>query len=234
MVGDRILAIIPARSGSKRLPGKNIKLLNGKPLIQWTIEAALKSTYIDEVLVSTDCDEIITLANKLGGLAPFKRPKELATDTASSVDVALHALSFVESLGEKYTYVVFLQPTSPLRNEKHIDEAIETVLRNNLESCVSVCEAEHSPLWCSKVSSKTNKMDFSNMRGLVNCRSQDLPTFYRLNGAIYIINCDSLREKNQLFLLNNCTPYIMSQESSVDIDNKLDFIVAEAVLEAQH
>lgn len=232
MESKGILAVIPARAGSKRLPNKNMRLLNGKPLIQWTIDAALKSKYIDDVIVSSDSSAIIELANKVAMLAPFKRPFELATDTAKSIDVALHALKYAEDNKCKYKYIVLLQPTSPLRTSEHIDEAIEFVLKNKLESCVSVCEAEHSPLWCSLLDINTHKLNFDQMEGKVNARSQDLPVFYRLNGAMYITKTEVLRETEQFFSLGDCTPFVMSQESSIDIDTKLDFIVAQTVMES--
>ena len=136
------LAVIPARGGSKRLPGKNILDLCGKPIIAWSIEAGLNSSYIDKVVVSSDDDDILDTAKRFKAEI-IKRPKQLASDTASSFDVVKHAIDNLES----YDYVVLLQPTSPLRNYQHIDKAIEFLEEKNADSIISVCEVNHSPLW---------------------------------------------------------------------------------------
>jgi CMP-N,N'-diacetyllegionaminic acid synthase len=218
------LAIIPARCGSKRLPNKNILNLAGKPLIEWSIDAALKSKYIDKVVVSSDDENILKIAKNKCNV--IKRPKELATDTASTNDIIKHVL---ESLKEKYDYIILLQPTSPLRNEKHIDEAIEFLDKKNADAVISVCEMEHSPLWSNTLSDDLSMKNFLKKEALK--RSQDLPKFYRINGAIYICKTDKFLEENTLFLKDNIFAYIMDKKYSVDIDDEFDFKFAEFLVE---
>ncbi|MBC8555357.1 MAG: acylneuraminate cytidylyltransferase family protein, partial [Candidatus Brocadiales bacterium] len=142
----RILAIIPARGGSKRLPRKNILDLAGKPPIAWSIEAALGSKYIDRVIVSTDDEEIAGISRKYGADVPFMRPNKLATDESSSVDVVLHVINTLKEKGRESEYIMLLQPTSPLRTMENIDEAVELLQSSSSDAVISVCEAEHSPL----------------------------------------------------------------------------------------
>ena len=180
-----VLAIIPARKGSKRLVGKNMLDLKGKPLITWTIEEALKSKYIDNIIISTDDENIINLSKQYKGInIPFIRPKELSSDRATSLDVVLHALSFYRSNDKNFDYVMLLQPTSPLRKSKDIDNSIEE-LTEEIKSVVSVCETDHSPLWCNKLPENKSMKNFLS-KEFLNLRSQDLPKYYRLNGAVYI------------------------------------------------
>ena len=182
----RILAIIPARGGSKRLPGKNIKALNGKPLIQWTIESALHIDDISRVMVSTDCKKTAKLALSVGAEVPYIRPAELATDTSTSSDVIKHALDYYAEQNEYFDFILFLQPTSPIRSAKHNLEVIKLLQAKNADAIVSVCECEHSPLWTNTLPSD--------------------------------------------FLSSNIYAYVMDNQSSVDIDTKLDFIVAETIM----
>lgn len=146
------LAIIPARGGSKRLPRKNVLDLCGKPLITWSIEAGLNSKYIDKVVVSSDDDEILEISRKFGA-ETIKRPDELASDTATTFDAIKHTIDNLE----KYDYIVLLQPTSPLRDQKHIDEAIELLVEKNADAVVSVCEMDHSPLWSNTLPQDGNE-----------------------------------------------------------------------------
>ena len=177
---NRFLAIIPARGWSKRLPKKNILELHEKPLIAYTIESALKSKYINKVVVSSDDDETLEISKSFG--AEFiKRPGELASDTATTFDAIKHTIDNLE----EYEYVVLLQPTSPLRNEKHIDEAIEFLEEKQADAIVSVCEMDHSPLWSNTLPKDGNMNNFLRDE-VLNKRSQDLEKYYRLNGAVYI------------------------------------------------
>lgn len=225
----KILAIIPARGGSKRLPGKNIKSLHGKPLIQWAIESASGIKEVSRIVVSTDCPQIADVAEKSGAEVPFMRPEELASDTSSSTDVVKHALSFYKAKGEHFDYILLLQPTSPIRNAVHTQEAIDMLIAKQADAIVSVCKCDHSPLW-------TNTLpDDQSMEGFVrsefkNTRSQDLPDYYRLNGAIYITKTSNFFKENSLFLSSNIYAYVMDRESSIDIDDKLDFMLAETIL----
>ena len=139
----RILIFIPARGGSKRIPKKNIKLFNGKPLIQWTIEAAINSGISNEICVSTDCEETKSIAESMGADVPFTRPKSLSSDKAKSIDVALHALSYYKDTQS----IILLQPTSPLRTSKHLQSFYDYITKSCATSAVSICECQHSPLW---------------------------------------------------------------------------------------
>ena len=219
------LAIIPARGGSKRLPRKNILDLCGKPLISWSIEAALKSKYISKVVVSSDDEEILNISSNFGADI-IKRPYELANDTATTFDTVKHTIDNFEN----YDYIVLLQPTSPLRNEKHIDEAIELLEEKQADAIVSVCEMDHSPLWSNTLPKDGNMRGFLREE-ILNKRSQDLEKYYRLNGAIYICKTDKLLENKSFFLKDNIFAYIMDRKSSIDIDEEIDFLFAEKVIE---
>jgi len=225
----KILAIIPARGGSKRLPRKNIKVLNGKPLIQWTIESALGINEICKVMVSTDSQEIADIALKVGAEVPFIRPDNLATDVSSSSDVIKHTLDYYKEKGETFDFVLLLQPTSPIRNSKHNIEAINLLCSKQADAIVSICECEHSPLWTNTLPDDLSMGQFIKDE-IKNTRSQDLPSFYRLNGAIYLTRVSRFYEENTLFLSSNIYAYTMDSESSVDIDHELDFLFAETIL----
>ena len=224
----KILAIVPARGGSKRLPGKNIKILNGKPLIQWAIESALGINYITRVMVSTDSQGIADIALKSGAKVPFLRPKSISTDTSSSSEVIEHALDYYKEQGEIFDFILLLQPTSPMRNKKHIEEAIALLRSKGADAVVSVCECEHSPLWTNTLPENLS-MDKFIKDEIKHTRSQDLPLSYRLNGAIYLSKVSRFYEEKTLFLSSNIYAYVMDSESSVDIDHELDFLLAETV-----
>ena len=226
MIGkNKVLGLIPARGNSKRLPRKNIIELYGKPLIAWTIEAALGSKYIDRVIVSTDNQEIANIAKKYGAEVPFIRPSELATDEATTIDAVLYSLGQLEEVGEKYDYIALLQPTSPLRTTQNIEESIELLQTKNSDAVISVCEAEHHPLW-SNVLPDDLSMDNFLDASVKNKRSQDLPKQYRINGAIYISSVKKLKKENSFFLSDNCIAYIMKKNVSIDIDTMDDFDLA--------
>lgn len=218
------LAIIPARGGSKRLPRKNVLDLCGKPLITYSIEAGLKSKYISKVVVSSDDEEILQISQNFGADI-IKRPDELANDTATTFDAIEHTIKSLE----KYDYIVLLQPTSPLRNEKHIDEAIELLELKKADAIISVCETDHSPLWCNILNEDLSMTNFLS-KELLNKRSQDLPKYYRLNGAIYVCKTDKLLENKGFFLEDKVTAYIMDRKSSIDIDDEIDFKLAQFCL----
>lgn len=222
------LAIIPARGGSKRLPRKNILDLAGKPLIAWTIEAALKSKYINKVVVSSDNAEILAIAQKCGAEI-IKRPDELARDTTTTFETVKHA---VENL-EEYDYIMLLQPTSPIRNADHIDEAIELLLAKEADAVVSVCEMDHSPLWSNTLPDDRSMNRFLR-DDVLNKRSQDLEKYYRLNGAIYICKTDKLLAEKSFFLNENIYAYVMDKKSSIDIDEGIDFKIAEFFILSSH
>ncbi|OFA32764.1 CMP-N-acetlyneuraminic acid synthetase [Glaciecola punicea] len=225
--GKKILAIIPARGGSKRLLNKNILLLNNKPLIAWTIEAATSSEYITDVVVSTDCQDIANSARQYGATVPFMRPAELSTDTSTSNSVLLHALEYLGA--HNYDIVVSLQPTSPLRTSQDIDSAIELLNSRNAQGVVSVCPCEHSPLWCNLLPDNLSMGDFLPKKHLTS-RSQDLPAYFRLNGAIYAFRTDEILKNSGITYTEHTLAYVMPSERSIDIDTKLDFKISEFIL----
>lgn len=219
--GRKVLALIPARGGSKRLPRKNVLNLAGKPLIAWTIEAAKKSKYIDKVIVSTDDDEIARVSEECGAEVPFRRPEYLASDTATSNDVVLHAIG---ALDDQFDVIVILQPTSPLRDDSHIDESLNVLIEKGGEGVVSVTPCEHSPLWSNTLPPDGNMNDF--LSELSNRRSQDLPQYYRLNGAIYGFTVESILRNKGVSYNKNVFSYVLPSELSIDIDTKFDFKLA--------
>ena len=220
------LAIIPARGGSKRLPQKNLLNLCGKPLIAWTIEAGIESRYIDRIIVSSDSDKILEVARIYDGVLALKRPRDLATDTAKTIDAIKHA---IENTSQQFDYTILLQPTSPLRIGKHIDAAIEFLDEKKADAVISVCEMEHPPQWSNTLPRDLSMKNFLKEE-IKHERSQDLPKYYRLNGAIYICNTQRLLKENSFFIRDNIFAYIMDKESSVDIDDKFDFKLAECLM----
>ncbi|MFH0709178.1 MAG: acylneuraminate cytidylyltransferase family protein [Pseudomonadota bacterium] len=225
MFNDKtILAIVPARGGSKRLPRKNVLDLAGKPLIAWTIEAGLKSKYIDKVVVTSDDNEILEISH-LYGADCIKRPLDLASDTATTFDALKHTIDHLEN----FDYIVLLQPTSPLRNEQNIDEAIDLLFKREAGAVISVCEMEHSPLWSNTLPEDGEMSEFLR-KEVLNKRSQDLPSYYRLNGAVYICKTDKLLNEKTFFIKEKIFAYVMKKENSVDIDDLYDFHLASAIL----
>lgn len=218
------LAIIPARGGSKRLPRKNILDLCGKPLISWSIEAGLKSKYVDKVVVSSDDTEILNISNEFK-VQVIKRPNELASDTSTSFDAVKHAIDNLES----YEYILLLQPTSPLRNQNHIDKAIEILEEKNADAVISVCEMNHNSVWSNTLDDSLSMEGFIS-DNLLNNRSQDLKKHYRLNGAIYLCKTDKLLKEKSFFLKKNIFAYVMNSNDSIDIDRKEDFELASLYL----
>jgi CMP-N,N'-diacetyllegionaminic acid synthase len=221
------LAIIPARGGSKRLPRKNVLDLAGKPLIAWTIEAGKNSSYIDKVVVTSDDEEIMQIASNLGADV-IERPAELASDTATTFDAIKHA---IENTSGHFDYVVVLQPTSPLRNSMHVDEAIELLFEKQADAIISICETEHSPLWSNTLPEDGSLKNFLPDE-IKNKRSQDLPKYYRLNGAIYLCKVNRLLSEKSLFLSDRINGYVMSIKNSIDIDVDTDFELAKILIQS--
>lgn len=220
-----IIAIIPARGGSKRLPGKNVKLLVEKPLIAWTIEATLESKVFDHIFVSTDCDKIAELSKSFGAEVPFLRPPEIATDTATTDDVVTHLVEwFEDKYNREVTTVAILQPTSPLRNAQHIQEAFELMKDKNAKAVISVCELEYPIQFCNKLDLDGSMDGFIDSKNIK--RTQDLEPYYRLNGAIYLFERDYAFSLSKLYSKGTYA-YIMTSQLSVDIDTKEDFTLAE-------
>lgn len=175
----KFLAIIPARGGSKGLPGKNIKNLNGKPLIAYSIEAAIEANIFDKIIVSTDSEEIAKIALKYGAEVPFLRPRELATDNANSMDALFHAIEFLKEQGEIYDYIMKLQPTSPLRTKKEILESVELLFEKSAESIISVSECQHYPLWANTLNEEKAMNNFIKEE-IKHKNRQELPKYYKI------------------------------------------------------
>lgn len=222
-----MLAVIPARGGSKGVPEKNIKKLGEKPLIAYTIEAAISSKVFEKVIVSTDSDRIAEISTQYGAEIPFIRPSEISGDLVASDDVILHAIDYCKRNGEQYDEICKLQPTSPFRTEKHIREAYQLFIKKEADFLVSVCECEHSPLWAGTIGPDLRLDDFISDEAKRACR-QDLQVYYRLNGAIYMGKSKKFCE-NKNFLGKNSIAYIMNQADSIDIDSLLDFKIAETI-----
>ena len=219
------IAIILARGGSKRLLKKNILDFGGKPLIAWSIEAASDSKYIDRLIISTDSKEIADVAIKYNCEVPFMRPPELATDDANSNDVILHAL---DKLEYPYDIVMLLQPTSPLRKSKDIDQALEFMQKNNVSVVVSVCSSNKPLYWHFTLGTDGNLKPLYKDK-LFYTNRQELPLTYIPNGALYIAKTDYYRSK-KTFYTGSTFAYLMPPERSVDIDNRIDFYTAEAII----
>ncbi|TKH33154.1 acylneuraminate cytidylyltransferase family protein [Paenibacillus polymyxa] len=219
------LAVIPARGGSKGLPGKNIRLLHDKPLIQYSIEAALNSGCVNEVVVTTDNEDIARVSSQAGAAVPFIRPAELATDVAKSIDVLKHAVEFYEQTQNQFFDVIMLlQPTSPLRNALDIKEAYTLFLNNQADSLQSVTLSGVQPYLLRKMDN--GKLTSYLKDEKEHLRRQDLKELYALNGAIYIVKRDLLMNSDTLIGPRNCG-YIMPRERSVDIDDEFDLKMAE-------
>lgn len=231
--GKSVLTIIPARGESKRLPGKNTKELYGKPLIGWSIKEAVSCVDIDRIVVSTDDEDIAEVAKKYGVEIPFMRPADLANDTASTVDVIFHTIEWLRKHQDyQAEYILLLQPTSPLRTVADIENAIQMLKDKDALAVVSVCETDHHPWWSNTLPENGNMKNFIRP-DILNKRRQDLPVFYRLNGAIYLAETDYLHECNGFFGPDTFA-YKMPKSRSVDIDSDLDFKLAQLLLEEEN
>lgn len=225
------IAIIPARSGSKGLKDKNIKQLNGRPLIWYSVNAAIKSKCFDKIVVSTDSSHYADIARECGAEVPFLRSEKLAGDKASSWAVVKEVIDYYDKEGVHFDSLMLLQPTSPLRSFKDILSAYELLKSKSANAIISVTEMEHSPLW-SNVLPDNGCMD-NFIPKQYNVARQKLPTYYRYNGAVYLI-------KNTLFDLlldedswDKVFAYVMPKERSVDIDDAFDFLLAETLLNSK-
>jgi CMP-N,N'-diacetyllegionaminic acid synthase len=222
--GQRVLAVIPARGGSKAVPRKNIRLVGDRPLLTYTIEAASASAYIDRILVSSEDAEILRIA-AANGAEPMVRPEELAADDTPGIAPVLHALEHNPS----FELVVLLQPTSPLRSTADIDGCIEQCTRAGTQSCVSVQEVDQSPYWMYRLDNKDNLVPIFHDDHFNKARRQELPKVFVLNGAVYVARVDwLLMEKS--FLQGNVKPWVMPAERSLDIDTERDLQVFSDIL----
>lgn len=222
----KIYSIITARGGSKGIPRKNIKILNGKPVVAYSIEASISTDLIKNTYVTTE-DEEISEISKQYGAEIIKRPQKLAEDTSSSVDVVLHSLEYLENNGKLPDFFVLLQPTSPLRITEDIENAIDLFIENECDALISVCEIDHSSML--SLSLKNEFLVPNCDEEFLTKRRQDLPTYYSPNGAIYITTPESLR-KNKTFIPEKTIPYVMPKERSVDLDTPFDLKLAEFLL----
>lgn len=229
--GKRILAVIAARGGSKGLPGKNIKVLAGKPLIVWTIEKALESRYFDRIIVSTDDKAIARVAEDNGAEVPFLRPDELASDHANSVDVVIHAINFLKDRGDEFDYIALLEPTSPLRKDDDMDRAIETLVDagDSADSLVSLGKITLEHPWVAKKVEKSGYMaPFVESTGKV-ARRQELKDAFFPYGVIYLSSVSSLF-KHRTFYPERTLPLFIERWQCYEIDDIYDFITVEAIL----
>lgn len=221
---NNILVVIPARGGSKGLPGKNIKMLCGKPLITYSIDVARAITSDENICVSTDDHKIIEVVKNYGLNVPFVRPAQLATDKSTTNDVLLHAIDYYEKLGKYFDKLLLLQPTSPLRKVEEVKEAI-SLYREDIDMVVSVMKSHSPSVLC-------NDNEDGYLELVYNKKAQgrqSLPTFYEFNGAIYVINIKALKRKG-LSGFNKRVKYVMPKESSIDIDDIYDFMLIENLI----
>jgi len=222
---DKIIAVIPARAGSKRLPQKNILPIAGRPCIEWTLVAACESKEIDHIVVSTDDPKVEAIVGRYDEVALIKRPPHLAQDGSSAIDVALHVLDLKESEGEKLSWLVLLQPTSPLRTSDHIDQALRLVRERGADGLVSICRTAHPREWIAPAAPGASLQPFFLETNLEKSAAE-LPVSYTVNGAIYLIRVDLFRKEKTFFPMREIIGYEMDRRCSVDIDDEYDFAVA--------
>ena len=227
--GKSVVALIPARGGSKGVPGKNIRPAGGKPLIAWSIEASRASRYVDRTILSSDDPAIAAVARQFGCEVPFMRPAELATDKADSMGVVRHALA---ALSDRYDYLVLLQPTSPLRVASDIDAALELYIDSGATTCISVCETDKHPYWMVKMNADRSVEQLYPPEQIPT-RRQDAPPVFALNGAIYVAPADYLAGGGD-FITAGTIGYVMPKDRSFDIDTELDLRLADFLLAEGH
>lgn len=225
----KLLFIIPARGGSKGIPGKNVKELAGKPLIYYSIDAARHFVKDDFICLTTDSEEIIQKAEDYGLKVPFKRPPELATDTVSSYDAIVHALKFYEKAGHKFDAVVLLQPTSPLRKIEHVEGCINLFDKES-ELVVSVKEADANPYYNLFEENKDGYLGISKANNNIT-RRQDAPSVFQFNGSIYVFNPESLKNLKSIWEYKKIKKFIMPREYSVDLDEPVDWEFCEFLIQ---
>lgn len=222
------IAIIPARSGSKGLIDKNIKEMNGKPLMAYTIEAAVESNLFDCIHVATDSEKYGKIAKRYGAEVPFYRSMESAVDSASTWGLIKEVLIKYQKRNQYFNTVAVLQPTSPLRNKAHMIEAMDLFESRDANAVIGICRTEHSPIWSNIIGEDCNMKGFMRTEYIGKGR-QELPEFYRINGAVYILKPQTLNNLDELYD-HKCYGYIMDKYSSIDIDDEIDFLTAELLL----
>ena len=224
IAGQSVLGLITARGGSKGLPGKNLRKVGGRTLIERTIDAARGTACLDRLVLSSDDAAIISAAMALGCEVPFIRPEHLSSDEARSIDVVRHAL---ETLPEAYDLLVLLQPTSPLRSTADIEGAVRLCVEAGASSCVSVCHPDKPPQW-SYTREAGGALSAVLPAGEGEARRQDLPPVYAINGAVYVARVPWILE-HESFVGPGTLGYVMPKERSIDIDDELDLVMAEAI-----
>lgn len=230
--GLRVLGVVPARAGSKGLPGKNSRNLLGKPLVQYALEAGLQSQYIDDVVLTSDCPNCLKLASELGTVRSIVRPARLADDTASSADVIKHVIEYLSFSGLEYELFVLLEPTSPLRDFSDVDQALEALMDTKFQAMVSVCEAEDQhPDFMFRLGRSNDLVTWSagEFKAL---RRQDVSPAYFLEGSLYISFVNIFLEKST-FCHGSSVGYIVPKWKSFEIDDLIDFICVEAIMSAK-
>ena len=225
----KILALIVARGGSKRLPEKNTRILGGKPLVVWSIDVVKKNPIVCDILVSTDSEKIANICREAGAYVPWLRPPELATDQASSVDVAIHALSWYETNHGVVDGLLLLQPTSPFRTVANVLEAIHLFVSNGLQPVLSVSVAKPHPSWTFRLD-MNHIVPYIERDGLYR-PPKDLPQAYAPNGSIYLISPDDLRQNRSFFQPKAIPLFITAPQEALDIDTHWDFKIAECTLD---
>lgn len=226
----KIIAIIPARGGSKRIPRKNIKLLCGKPLISYAIAAAKESKYINRIIVSTEDQEIAKIAKRCKAEVPFIRPVELAQDDSTSLTVLQHAVKYLET-NEGYIpdLIILIQSTSPFVLTSDIDRAVEKIVETKSNSCVSICEISERPEWMFTLDEVDKIKPFLKKKNNVIIRKK-LEKLFRLNGAVYVVKRDTLMKNDNIIDVKSCAGVIMPPERSIDIDKPVDFLISEVIM----
>jgi CMP-N,N'-diacetyllegionaminic acid synthase len=225
---QKLIAVIPARSGSKGLKDKNILPLSGKPLMAYSILAAQKAGIFDEIFVSSDSPEYAGIAKEYGASVPFLRDASLATDTASSWDVVKNALLRYKAMNNNFDTVILLQPTSPLRTENDIKEALFFFKEKKANAVISVCEVDHSPLWCNVLPEDLSLVNFIR-QNIIDMPRQLLDKYYRINGALYILNVNYLFATDNIYK-EKCFAHVMPKLRSIDIDDNIDLLFAETII----
>jgi CMP-N,N'-diacetyllegionaminic acid synthase len=230
--GRKVLALVPARHGSKGLPLKNIRPLHGKPLLAWPVEAALASRYVDRVVVSTDSEDFAAVARAAGAEVPFTRPPELATDTTPSIEVILHAIDTLANSGDHYDYLILLEPTSPLTDAADIDRALENLisLGSQADAIVGVTAIVSAhPAFAVRVAADGLIRPYAVAHFGQMPRRQDTEPLFSLDGSLYASTVEALRRESG-FYHERTLPYITPRHKSFEIDDLIDFICIEAIL----
>lgn len=226
---DKIIAIIPARSGSKGLKDKNIRFMNGKPLLAYSVESAIDTDIFDVVHVSTDSQQYADLAKEYGADEPFLRDESNSSDISSSWDAVREVLNKYSKIGKNFDICMLLQPTSPLREAHNIIEAYKLFKDKKAKSLTSVTEVDHPVQWCFKID-ETGYMNEFASSPYKDCRRQELDKHYRENGAIYVVGVKDIQDPLFDFYNDKCVAYVMDKNQSIDIDTLQDFVIAETVM----